>query len=234
MASRARLLTAVVLYELELEREDWWWWTHDAREWWWIQRAGGCRRGGRRWRATSHSNPLRYWWRATFYFKLHKWENVRLNLLPSPLLVQHFTPLTCHHSCHLLVPQSRYHSELMFTPSLLDTIVEQSNVYAQEVMGEERYQLWIKITMEEIKAHLGFCGDGNQLSSSLWWLLEQRSDAALLSCCWEGNKGSVQGDLKVPALCRQLQVTTKGHDPLGLFLTTCRQGLKSSTSLIGR
>ena len=31
---------------------------------------------------------------------------------------------------------------LMFTPSFLDTIVEQSNLYARQVMGEEKYASW--------------------------------------------------------------------------------------------
>ena len=47
--------------------------------------------------------------------------------------------------------------ELMFTPELLDEMVEQSNLYAKEVMGEERYATWEKITKEELRAYLGFC-----------------------------------------------------------------------------
>ena len=45
---------------------------------------------------------------------------------------------------------------LMFTPSFLDTIVEQSNIYARQVMGEEKYDSWEKVTREEIRAYLGF------------------------------------------------------------------------------
>ena len=47
--------------------------------------------------------------------------------------------------------------DLMFTPSLMDTIVEESNLYAKQVMGEEKYACWEKITREELRAYLGFC-----------------------------------------------------------------------------
>ena len=52
--------------------------------------------------------------------------------------------------------------ELLFTPAFLGDIVEQSNQYVKEVMSEERYSSWEKITMEkitmeELKAYLGFC-----------------------------------------------------------------------------
>ena len=47
--------------------------------------------------------------------------------------------------------------DLMFTPDLVDNMVEQSNLYAKEVMGEERYECWSKITREELRAYLGFC-----------------------------------------------------------------------------
>ena len=47
--------------------------------------------------------------------------------------------------------------DLMFTPSFMDMIVEQSNLYARQVMGEEKYATWEKITREELRAYLGFC-----------------------------------------------------------------------------
>ena len=47
--------------------------------------------------------------------------------------------------------------DLMFTPSLMDTIVEQSNLYAEQVMGEEKYACWEKISSEELRAYFGFC-----------------------------------------------------------------------------
>lgn len=36
-------------------------------------------------------------------------------------------------------------------------IVEQSNLYGKQVMGEEKYATWEKLTTEELKAYLGFC-----------------------------------------------------------------------------
>ena len=47
--------------------------------------------------------------------------------------------------------------DLIFTPSLMDMIVEQSNLFAKQVTGEEKYATWEKITQEEPKAYLGFC-----------------------------------------------------------------------------
>ena len=47
--------------------------------------------------------------------------------------------------------------DLIFTPELLDAIVEQSNLYAKEVMGDDKYNSWVKITREELRAYLGFC-----------------------------------------------------------------------------
>ena len=39
----------------------------------------------------------------------------------------------------------------MFTPDLLDDMVEQTNLYAKEVMREEKYSAWSKITREELR-----------------------------------------------------------------------------------
>ena len=46
--------------------------------------------------------------------------------------------------------------ELFFSDDLLDIIVEESNRYAAQVMGEERFREWRKITKEEVKAFFGF------------------------------------------------------------------------------
>ena len=43
-----------------------------------------------------------------------------------------------------------------FTEELLRMITDQSNLYAEQCMGEEMYQLWNRITVEEVKAYLGF------------------------------------------------------------------------------
>ena len=45
----------------------------------------------------------------------------------------------------------------MFTTDLQDEIVKQSNLYAKEVMGEEKYSRWTQITREELQAYFGFC-----------------------------------------------------------------------------
>ena len=46
--------------------------------------------------------------------------------------------------------------ELFLSDDLLDNIVEKSNRYAAQVMGDERYREWRKITKEEVKAFFGF------------------------------------------------------------------------------
>ena len=45
---------------------------------------------------------------------------------------------------------------LFFTPTLLELIVEQSNKYAAECMGQEKYEKWTEITVEELCAYMGF------------------------------------------------------------------------------
>ena len=45
---------------------------------------------------------------------------------------------------------------LFFTPTLLELIVEESNRYAAECMGPEKYEKWAAITVEELCAYMGF------------------------------------------------------------------------------
>ena len=45
---------------------------------------------------------------------------------------------------------------LFFTPTLLELIVEQTNKYAAECMGQEKYEKWDKVTVEELCAYMGF------------------------------------------------------------------------------
>ena len=45
---------------------------------------------------------------------------------------------------------------LTFTPDLIALIVRESNDYAKEVMGEEKYATWEPITELELRAYLGF------------------------------------------------------------------------------
>ena len=46
--------------------------------------------------------------------------------------------------------------ELFFSDDIMTEIVEETNRYAEQVMGEERYREWRKITKEELKAFFGF------------------------------------------------------------------------------
>ena len=45
---------------------------------------------------------------------------------------------------------------LFFTPTLLQLIVDQSNKYAAECMGQEKYDRWTEITVAELTAYMGF------------------------------------------------------------------------------
>ena len=44
----------------------------------------------------------------------------------------------------------------VFTDEFLDSIVLQSNLYASQVMSEESFSNWHKISLEELKAYFGF------------------------------------------------------------------------------
>ena len=46
---------------------------------------------------------------------------------------------------------------LFFTPTIMSNIVEESNKYAKQMMGEEKYAKWTPITERELKAYFGFC-----------------------------------------------------------------------------
>lgn len=69
----------------------------------------------------------------------------------------------CYHqaSQHSSEPNSccsrdsiRHH--LFFSSDLVDDIVDESNRYAQEVTGEEKYSKWSVLTVDDIRALLGF------------------------------------------------------------------------------
>ena len=45
--------------------------------------------------------------------------------------------------------------DLFFTDEICTVILQQSNLYAQEVLGQ-RYSVWEKLTMEELRAYFGF------------------------------------------------------------------------------
>ena len=46
--------------------------------------------------------------------------------------------------------------ELFFSDDIMTDIVKETNRYAEQVMGEDRYREWRKITKEELKAFFGF------------------------------------------------------------------------------
>ena len=43
-----------------------------------------------------------------------------------------------------------------YTPALIDSIVDESNRYAETMMPPDRFSKWAKITPEEYKAYIGF------------------------------------------------------------------------------
>ena len=46
--------------------------------------------------------------------------------------------------------------ELFYSEDLQRMIVNESNRYAKQVMGDDKYKEWKKITVEELKAFFGF------------------------------------------------------------------------------
>ena len=66
-------------------------------------------------------------------------------------------PFLSHVGPRITIPNSPLQVfELFFTPPFLTNIVQQSNLYAKQVMGDIKYQSWTKITVEELKAYFGF------------------------------------------------------------------------------
>ena len=46
--------------------------------------------------------------------------------------------------------------ELVFTLTVMGMQSDELNKYAREVIGNDKYQLWHEISLEELKAYLGF------------------------------------------------------------------------------
>ena len=68
-------------------------------------------------------------------------------------------PFTGQSSAGLNVPIPETPSEcfrLFYTSDLVRMIVKQSNLYAQEVMSDERYEKWDQISIEDLEAYFGF------------------------------------------------------------------------------
>ena len=73
---------------------------------------------------------------------------------PKRVLIQ---PFTSSVGPSLDIPSSPLEVfDLFFSPDLLQIIVRESNTYANIVMGNDKYEKWSKITVEEVKAFLGF------------------------------------------------------------------------------
>ncbi len=71
----------------------------------------------------------------------------------SPVTVR---PFTKHVGPTLLIPRSPLETFLLiFTTAILQWIVDQSNQYASQCMGD-RFDTWQQITIEEMKAFMGF------------------------------------------------------------------------------
>ena len=57
----------------------------------------------------------------------------------------------------ITIPESPLDAFLLtFTPSIISVIVRESNKYAREIMGEERFSKWEPLSEGELQAYLGF------------------------------------------------------------------------------
>jgi hypothetical protein len=114
--------------------------------------------------------------------------------------------------------------DLMFTPSLVDMIVEQSNLYAKQVMGEEKYTSWEKNHRGGAQGVLRFLHThGSYSPSSTRRLLEHRPHSPLLPNSRQDIQGSLSGDFTLPPLCGQ-------HHSSGTGISRIRSSGKGATS----
>ena len=72
----------------------------------------------------------------------------------SPIRIQPFTSTTGPAFMVVWDPSDVFTH--LFDDSILEYIVEQSNLYAQQTMDAAKYNAWQLITLEELKAYLGF------------------------------------------------------------------------------
>ena len=71
-----------------------------------------------------------------------------------PISVQ---PFTAHVGPTTTIPECPLDAFLLtFTPDLISLIVRESNKYAKEVMGQEKFATWEPISEDELRAYLGF------------------------------------------------------------------------------
>ena len=87
-----------------------------------------------------------------FFFHFGSSENIRWTSSLKSICVMPFTAPT---GPRVTIPSVVKEIFLFFTSTLMEHIVDQSNMYASECLGE-RYSSWQPITLEELKAYFGF------------------------------------------------------------------------------
>ena len=104
--------------------------------------------------------------------------------------------------------------ELFLSNNLQEEIVQESNRYAKQVMGYQKYQSWTGLwTSSKLFWFLDL--DGCEPSTIAWWLLEQRSTTEVCSNRWQDSSLALPGDLPVSTLCGQWLHVVTPHDWLG-------------------
>ncbi len=81
--------------------------------------------------------------------------------------------------------------QLYFDICLQETIIGESNKYAKLVMGEEAYQKWSPITVDELRAFFGFAilmGLNHLPSIEDYWRRDPHSTLSICSDCRQ-NRG---------------------------------------------
>ena len=76
--------------------------------------------------------------------------------------------------------------DLSFSPDLIEKIVKESNAYANVAMGNEKYDKWSKITVDELRAFLGFSvlmGINHLPSLNDYWSRDPRLRYASVADC---------------------------------------------------
>lgn len=135
---------------------------------------------------STHAHPLSVNSRPSILCRLMPTHSLR-QLTPTHSLSTHAYPLTCSTSALPSVPPtipSNWSNTLapvtiqpftsvgstvqipdspidifniFFTEDFLQGIVEESNRYARQVLGQELFDKWTEITLSELRAYMGFC-----------------------------------------------------------------------------
>ena len=100
--------------------------------------------------------------------------------------------------------------QLFFTTALLDYIVQQTNQYALECMGGEKFAKWNQVTVEELEAYMGFMilmGIVRLPSVYDYW---QKEDISLLTNSFQNITRSIFWASPLSPLCgQQLSKSTR-------------------------